>query len=81
MNGKKAIMLNIVILLLAGWLIRRKINLDVSLAALKDSLFLEIEIPEYFEARNQMLDPRSLINRAEGDELFISSKSLDLSKP
>ncbi|MBQ1827498.1 MAG: hypothetical protein II126_05940, partial [Erysipelotrichaceae bacterium] len=80
MNSKKAIVLNIVILLLAGWLISHKISRAKCFAALKDSLFLELEIPEYFEAREQTLDVLSLINRADGEELFVSSKTFDLSR-
>ncbi|MBQ4253229.1 MAG: hypothetical protein II712_00235, partial [Erysipelotrichaceae bacterium] len=78
MNRKKAIVLSMVILLLAGWLISRKITRTNSFAALEDSLFLDIEMPEYFEAREQTLDVLSLINRADGEELFVSSKTFDL---
>ncbi|MBR0138068.1 MAG: hypothetical protein IJM15_06620 [Erysipelotrichaceae bacterium] len=80
MNRKKVLILLSVTVILAGWLTCRKIIRENSLTALKDSLFLELEIPEYFEAKPETLNTRTLVKASNGQELSVSSSSLDLSE-
>ena len=81
MKRKKAYLLLAVTVIMAGWLLSRKIIREKSLTALKDSLFLELEMPEYFEAKPEILNTRTLVKASNGKELSVSSSSLDLSKP